>query len=113
MTAEPKGCARTNFSDLPPAKGVEFAKRMLVHSTVSFTGILTHPGYQYVPVSYLMCEDDHAVPVEVQKSVIARMREESGREVDVQTCKAGHFPSVSCPEQVARVIREAAGEYLS
>lgn len=113
MVAEPKGCARINFSDHPPDKGVEFAKRMLPHSAVSFTGSLIYPGYQYVPVSYLVCEDDKAVPVEVQRSIIARMQEESGHRVDVSLCKAGHFPSVSCPEKVVQVIRRATGEILN
>lgn len=112
MIAEPEGCANTNFSDLPPAEGVECAKQMLAHSAVSFTGTLTHPGHRHVPISYLVCEEDRAVPVELQKSVIARIEQESGHKVDIHTCKAGHFPSVSRPEEVVRVIRCAAGEML-
>lgn len=113
MIADPEGCARTNFSDLPLDKGVQFARRMSVHSTVTFTGALTYPGYQHVPVSYLVCEDDHAVPLEIQRSIIARIQDESSHDVDVHLCKAGHFPSVSCPEEVARIIRRVARTAIS
>lgn len=113
MIPDPEGCARTNFSDLPLDKGIQFARMMSVHSTVSFTGPLTYPGYQHVPVSYLVCEDDHAVPVEIQRSIIARIQDESRHEVDVHSSKAGHFPSVSCPEEVARIIRCVARARVS
>ncbi|OAL34892.1 hypothetical protein AYO20_05853 [Fonsecaea nubica] len=112
MLTEPAGCARTNFSDLPLAKGVELAKTMLPHSTVSFTGLLTHPGYQTIPVSYLVCKEDQAVPLQVQESIINRIEEESGQKVDVHTCQAGHFPTLSCAEEVARAIRCAVGDTL-
>jgi pimeloyl-ACP methyl ester carboxylesterase len=113
MSVELEGCARNFFSDLPLAKGIEFSREMKAHSTASFSGTLTQPAYCLVPVSYLMCEDDEAVPAQVQKAAVVRIEEASGRQVKVYSCKAGHFPVVSQPAEVVRVIRQVAGEGLS
>lgn len=113
MSVELEGCARNFFSDLPLTQGVELSRELKSHSTISFSGTLTHPACCQLPVSYLICEEDQAVPVEVQKAAIARIEKSSGRKVDVYSCKAGHFPVVSRPSDVVRVIRQAAGERLS
>ncbi|KIW15627.1 hypothetical protein PV08_05675 [Exophiala spinifera] len=112
MVPEPDGCAQTNFSDLRPEEGVEFARMMLPHSRISFTGTLSHSGYHNVPVSYLVCKEDLAVPPQVQEAVIRQIEAESGRKVDVHTCQAGHFPTISRVEEVSRAIRRAIGEVL-
>jgi surfactin synthase thioesterase subunit len=84
----------------------------MTHSAISFGGILNHPTYCQLPVSYLVCEEDQAVSVQAQEAAIARIQEASSQKVDIYTCKAGHFPAVSRPADVVRVIRQTAGESL-
>ena len=51
-------------------------------------------------MSYLICEKDQAVPVEMQRKEIMMVKEESGNVVDVQMIDSGHCPHISAPEKV-------------
>ena len=82
------------------------------HSTVSFSGELTHAGYKDIPVSYLMCEADIVVAPKLQQSMIDMMIGEAGVEVDVHTIQSGHCPNVSMPKTVGQIIAKIAGRRL-
>lgn len=109
MSLEPEGTAPVTFSDLPPAQAMAWAKKMPEQSAASFAGELTYPGYKYVPVSYLVCEDDKVLPPAFQRSMI-EMLEAQGVKVDVHTCSAGHCPIISMPDTVVDIIRKAIGD---
>jgi len=104
MTLEPTGNAKATFSDLPFEQGLALAKQMPNHSAISFAGELTYPGYKYVPVGYLLCEEDLTVPPEIQQRFIDLLEKESPGPVVVSKCKAGHVPHVSDPDAVVAAI---------
>ena len=110
MWLEPTLNAKFNFSDVPYEEGLEWAKKSSEHSTVSFTGELTYPGYKDVPVSYMFTENDKTVPPEMQRTQIETMERENGKQVVVYAIPTGHFPYVSSPDIVADTIKRAAGE---
>lgn len=84
-------------------------KGLARHSAVSFGDALRYPGYKYVPVSFLVCEHDQAVPVEAQREEIAMMERESGNPVDVTTITTGHCPHISAPSQVVSWVAGLIG----
>lgn len=66
-------------------------------------------GITGIPVSYLLCEDDRAVPFIMQIAAVEALREK-GVHVYKEVAKSGHSPFLKMPEETARFIRKAAGE---
>lgn len=110
MSHEIYGSSKINFSDLPASEALECVKLMPDHSTVSFAGKATHPGYENIPISYLKCTEDLCVVPELQQSMIDMMTKEAGINVDVLEIPTGHCPNASVPKTVGQVIRKVAGE---
>lgn len=101
--------ASHSFSDISPEEGLAWVKRFAKHSSVSFTNPLTYPGYKYIPVSYLLCEEDVVIPPSIQRAEIEMIERESGNKVDVTSIKAGHVPIVSQPQKVVDWILKVVG----
>jgi len=99
--------ARLTFSDLPSQEGIEWVKKMPPHSAPSFQGKLTYPGYKYVPVSWIFCENDLILPPDFQRQCIEMIEKESGNKVDVYSIKTDHVPNASAPEETAMAIMDA------
>ncbi|VTT80838.1 unnamed protein product, partial [Fusarium fujikuroi] len=112
LISEPEGCASINFSDLPKAEALAYAKQMTAHSAASFAGPLKNAGYLSIPVAYLICQKDVSVPSGVQRSVVDMISKKSGRQVITFCCDAGHFPPVSIPGKVASFINTVAARIL-
>ncbi|THW69034.1 hypothetical protein D6D19_08631 [Aureobasidium pullulans] len=66
-------------------------------------------GITGIPVSYLRCEHDRAVPLAVQDAAVEALREK-GVHVFAEVAKSGHSPFLKMPEETARFIRKAGGE---
>lgn len=66
-------------------------------------------GITGVQVSYLLCEDDRAVPLVMQNAAVEALWEKGGH-VFAEVAKSGHSPFLKLPEETARFIRKAAGE---
>ncbi|KAI5460166.1 Alpha/beta hydrolase fold-1 [Mariannaea sp. PMI_226] len=108
LISEPNGCASVNFSDLPSAEAIKYAKQMTAHSAVSFAGPLKNAGYLNIPVAYIICEHDVSVPPEFQRSVVDMISAKSGREVLTFFSESGHFPNISAPDKIAAFVNSAA-----
>ncbi|KAL6242931.1 hypothetical protein RBB50_010031 [Rhinocladiella similis] len=103
----PEESAKLTFSDLPPEEGLDWVKKMPLHSAPSFANKLTHPGYKYVPVSWIFCEDDLILVPEFQRNCIDLIEKESGNKVDVYNLKTGHCPNASAGVETATLITRA------
>ncbi|THW90860.1 hypothetical protein D6D18_06662 [Aureobasidium pullulans] len=64
-------------------------------------------GITGIPASYLICEDDRAVPLVMQNAAVKTLREKSVH-VFAEVAKSGHSPFLKLPEETARFIRKAA-----
>ena len=75
------------------------------------TSIIPHQvaGITGIPVNYLLCEDDRAVPLVMQHAAVEVLREQGGH-IYAEVAKSGHSPFLKLPEETARFIRKAAGE---
>ncbi|CAJ2500127.1 Uu.00g029800.m01.CDS01 [Anthostomella pinea] len=96
--------ASKSFSDLPAEEGERMVRRFTRQSAAAFGSPLTHAGYNDVPVSYLICENDRVIPAESQRTGIKRIEEASGKKVDITCIDAGHVPISSSPQLVINWI---------
>ncbi|KAH6714384.1 hypothetical protein BKA61DRAFT_482088, partial [Leptodontidium sp. MPI-SDFR-AT-0119] len=109
MTLNPAEDWVNIFSDLPESEAKHYMSLMPNHSTISFSGELTHPGYKYIPVTYLLTENDKIIPMEAQRQMIDFARGE-GADVKVVETSAGHCPMLSIPEKTVDVLIAVANE---
>jgi hypothetical protein len=68
-------------------------------------------AWRKIPSSYLVCEDDRAIPVQAQDGIIAKVKELGG-EIETERLFVSHSPYIVNPEYVSRFLRRAAGENL-
>ncbi|OHF00742.1 hypothetical protein CORC01_04059 [Colletotrichum orchidophilum] len=76
------------------------------HSYQTFYSKLTYPAYKDIPVTYIKCALDKAVPPEGQQQMI----DVSGVDVVVEDMETSHSPFLSKPDLVIAALRRSAGE---
>jgi len=78
-------------------------------------GINTSPvpdqveGLSGIPIFYLACRNDQAVPWEAQSGTITGLKA-AGYEVSAEVATSGHSPFLKLPRETTLFIRRAAGE---
>ncbi|MFD0312686.1 alpha/beta fold hydrolase [Streptomyces flavalbus] len=87
------------YGDVEPGEAEEAAKRLVPQSTKSFRDTLTEAGWHTVPSTYIVCENDRALPPETQERLAVR----SGA---VHRLASGHSPFFSHPAELAAVLTE-------
>lgn len=105
------------YHDLLPEEQDDCASRLVAHPTVAqFEAMkmpLTKSAWRTIPVMYLLCKDDKALPVEVQEMMIGRIeKDEPGLIVDREYLPASHTPFISVPDRIMAVMMRicTAGE---
>ncbi|ROV97140.1 hypothetical protein VMCG_07461 [Cytospora schulzeri] len=101
-----KETASTIYNDLPPEEAEYWASKIIDQSYAVQTTLITRTAYKYIPSTYVMAEDDHALPLQWQEMFAAA----TGAEV--KRIQSGHSPQLSRPEELADLI-EAAAEMSS
>jgi pimeloyl-ACP methyl ester carboxylesterase len=66
----------------------------------------TYTAYREIPSTYIVCENDQALPLCVQERMIAQ----ADGAFHVERCQEGHSPFLSNPAFIVDCIRRAAGE---
>lgn len=99
--------ASTIFSDLPETEATYYMDQMTAHSTISFSGSLTYPAYENVPVTYILTAADKMFLPKYQRATID-MAERNGVAVKTVEVDSGHIPMLSIPDEVVRVLLEVA-----
>jgi hypothetical protein len=64
---------------------------------------ITHAAYMFHPVTYLFCEEDQALPYEMQQMMVQNAKS-GGVEFVEEHCHAGHSPFLSMPRRVLEVV---------
>lgn len=102
-----KETASTIYHDLPPEEARYWASKIIDQSYAVQTTPITRTAYKYIPSTYIMAEDDHAVPLQYQEMFAANIGAE------VKKIQSGHSPQLSKPEELASLIEEAAAAEIS
>jgi len=71
----------------------------------------TGASWKTIPSSYLLCEQDRAIPAEAQEAMVDAARE-LGAIVEIVRLDSGHSPFLSKPKETVEWIRGVAGEKL-
>lgn len=96
--------ARGAYPELQFERALEIVKSMGRHSMPSFQGKITYPGYQHVPVSWILCENDAMITPTLQREYIQRIEEESQKKVTIYPLTTGHSPNITASDQLAKIL---------
>lgn len=95
------------YNDLCAIDSEYATRRLVVHCTASFAEpIATDCIGGLVPMTYLLCENDNAIPASIQIMFIQHL----GTGCKVVVCDTGHSPFLGQTKMVARQVRKMAGE---
>jgi pimeloyl-ACP methyl ester carboxylesterase len=99
VSVDPTRAVHFFFHDRTESMAGTARDRLRLMSVAAMVGTVQSAGWRDKPSTYVVCTDDHALPVALQRSGSAR----ADRVVDV---RASHSPFLSRPVDVARVIAD-------
>jgi pimeloyl-ACP methyl ester carboxylesterase len=89
------------YHDCDPAAAAAAAARLKPQCMGAFAAESTEAAWKDLPSTYLICEQDNAIPVAAQEGM-------SGAAETVVRMDASHSPFMSRPDEVAEIIAKAA-----
>ncbi|EPE36047.1 alpha/beta-Hydrolase [Glarea lozoyensis ATCC 20868] len=99
------------YHDIPSEEADLYVSRLKPHAFATLTDTTRSAAYKKIPVSYLVCENDRAIPEVGQMAMISSI-EADGATVEVERIRAGHCVHASHAKEVVDFIRRAAGETI-
>lgn len=92
------------YTDLPSDEAREWSAALQYHSQRSFEEPLEFCANDIkIPMTYLLCDGDQALPIQSQESMAAAVPR-----LKIRHCTAGHSPFLSQPDLTTEVIVDAA-----
>ena len=105
----PKDPFANFYHDCDPTEAKKAAAGIGRHSFAAKWTPVRYAAWKHIPSSYLICEDDRAIPVAVQEM----WTKQEGNLFDVvERCSSAHSPFISMPDFTAEVVKRAAGEKI-
>ncbi|KAK2746616.1 hypothetical protein FQN55_005604 [Onygenales sp. PD_40] len=105
----PKTPEKILYNDLPDETAEFWVSKLQPHShATNFVGVPT-ASWRKIPSSYLLCENDQAIPLFVQEAMV-KACQDAGATIDTTKIAASHSPFLSKPDEVVEFLRRAAGE---
>ena len=92
------------YNDLPSAERQRWIAELQRSPRESNYTPISYAAYLHHPVTYLFCENDRGLPLEVQKMMVEKVKSQGVRVVE-ETCSAGHSPYLSMPDRVLEVVQ--------
>jgi pimeloyl-ACP methyl ester carboxylesterase len=86
------------YNDVSPELTARSVARISAHSLAAFDQPLTNAGWNAVPSTYIIAEQDQAIPLFAQEAMAQRAGE-------VLRMDTGHSPFLSQPEALAELLR--------
>lgn len=102
LTVDPDQAADVFYADVEPSLALRCVRRLRPLATACLTTRLPgEPAWRSVPTTYVVCADDRAVPVELQRRLAARI---GGATVELP---GSHSPMLARPDALADVVARA------
>nr|KAK5450095.1 hypothetical protein LTR18_000110 [Exophiala xenobiotica] len=100
------------YHDVPADEAQKWASMLKPFVFDGHHAPVPYAGYLVVPTYFLVCEDDRALPADVQRYIVneASKQMPEGKEVIVTSIQSGHSPFLSRVEETADWVRRCAGE---
>ncbi|KAF2183819.1 alpha/beta-hydrolase [Zopfia rhizophila CBS 207.26] len=97
------------YNDLSAEEQQKWMSKLQTHAFATKKAKSTGAAWKEIPSSYLICEDDNAIP-KVAQEAMTKGAKDAGAEMEIEVIKASHSPFLSQPDRVVEFIRRAAGE---
>jgi pimeloyl-ACP methyl ester carboxylesterase len=94
----PKTPAEVLYNDVSPELTARSVPRILPQALTAFEQPLTNAAWKAVPSTYVICEQDEAIPPFAQEAMAQRAGE-------VLRMDTGHSPFLSKPQELAGLLR--------
>jgi len=101
ITVEPSRVVEFFFHDCSPAVAAAAAAQLRPMSLAAMAGVSRAAAWREKPSTYVVCTDDRAIPVALQRSAAQR----AGVVVEMPT---SHSPFLSRPDELARILADLA-----
>ncbi|KAB8075845.1 alpha/beta-hydrolase [Aspergillus leporis] len=100
------------YNDLPPDVAQHWKDKLRKQPSGAFKDRENiYPGWADVPVWYLLCKQDHAIPIQAQEAMVAAARE-AGATVVTETLDCSHSPLLSRVDETVAFIERAVDDFL-
>ncbi|KOV74145.1 hypothetical protein ADL00_02785 [Streptomyces sp. AS58] len=87
------------YSDVEPHLAQQSIARLGRQSLASVTQSLTQAAWHTLPSTYILCEQDMAIPLPLQEAMATRAQH-------TERLRSGHSPFLSQPAELARILRK-------
>jgi pimeloyl-ACP methyl ester carboxylesterase len=102
-TITPRMAREVFYADLTREESDRAISHLRPQSLAAFTETLKAAAWQTVPSTYVVCEQDRAIPVAAQELM-------SARAANTLRLSSSHSPFLSMPDDVARLIVDVASK---
>ncbi len=106
VSVEPARVVEFFYHDCAPDVADAAAARLRPMPLAAMGGVPRSVAWREVPSTYVVCTDDRAIPVALQRSCAARIG-------DVVELATSHSPFLSRPDELARLLAELASRSRS
>lgn len=91
------------YNDLPLDEQKHWFSLTERHALATFKDTTPAASWMEIPTSYLLCEDDLAIPAAAQEAMAAKAKELGG-DIEVTRIKSGHSPFLSRVEETVEWV---------
>jgi pimeloyl-ACP methyl ester carboxylesterase len=100
----PKKAEEIFYHDLPKEEAEYWTSKLKPHSyATKFVGAES-AAWRTIPSTYIITEDDRAIPVLVQEAMVKACRDE-GAEMETERIFSSHSPFLSKPDDFVGILR--------
>ncbi|CCD55761.1 hypothetical protein QC760_001297 [Botrytis cinerea] len=97
------------YNDVSRNDAQKYVEMLKEHSYKTFDSPVTAEPWRYIPSTYVVCEEDKAIPLEAQLEMVRGAQEiAEGSFGTIERTNAGHSPFISQPEWLAEKLMKAA-----
>jgi len=98
------------YNDLSEEVAAPYIAAIKPHSYRTFSSKQSVAPWKIIPSTYIVCEQDQAIPLPVQDGMIGMAQQMAPKSFDVvERCSASHSPFISQPKWLAEKLIKAAG----
>lgn len=91
------------YNDMSAEEQAKWAAQLSHTSAAVFSGKSTYEPAKHMPCTYILCEEDKAIPFQLQQGIAASL----GSDATTFTIEASHSPFLSTPDKLAEGIELA------
>lgn len=98
------------YNDLSPEDAQKWVEQLTPHPSTAQGTPVEHEAWRDIPLAYIYCELDAALPIFHQKHMVERV-EKQGKTVLTFSLKSGHSPFLSMPDEVVKAVQQVDETY--